>query len=167
MNNANAHIYYHNKPEAILKITGSLRFNQCAALEHFLKVCLPLRVPQNLLVDLRETEMLDSTALGLLAQIALQTEKLTHQKPSLYCENNDLQKILLSMSLDQLFQFLSSAPVLPESIPELTSCGPAETQDNQTARALHAHTTLMQLSEKNKKEFKTVVDLLKESMRRS
>lgn len=163
MNESFAKIYYGESNHIfILKIVGSLRFNQCATLEHFLKTQLPKNTSQTLLVDLSGTELLDSTALGLLAQIALQVEKLTHKKPDLYCKDNDLKKVLLSMSLEQLFNFITQ---LPESIelPELTV--KSDTEETQTKRVLSAHETLMDLSEKNKKEFKSVVEMLQDSLR--
>jgi anti-anti-sigma regulatory factor len=165
MNEPRAIINYGKTPtNTILQITGALRFNQCAPLEHFLKECLPMQKPQSLLVDLSHTVLLDSTALGLLAQIALKIKELTGEKPEIYCQDQDLKTILLSMSLDQLFDFVSN-PEIPESLPELINC--AEKDDAlTTARAFHAHKALMELSEKNKHEFKDVVDLLSESLRK-
>jgi anti-anti-sigma regulatory factor len=156
-----AHIYYHtDKSNAILKITGALRFNECAPLEFFLK-----QLPQNknidLTIDLSEAELLDSTALGLLAQVAIQ---MPEHKPHLYCPDNDLQKVLLSMSLDQLFDFIKTPPNVPEKLSEVKII--AENEANQTKRALEAHRTLMGLSKENKEEFKSVVELLEESLRK-
>lgn len=164
MNDANAKFYYGEVGAVfVLKITGFLRFNQCAALEYFLKKILIKHAPDDLLVDLSEAESLDSTALGLLAQIALQFEKMKHKKAQLCCRDNDLKKILLSMSLEQLFEFTNNAPV-NTSLPELSI--KADSDSAQTQRVLHAHETLMDLSEKNSKEFKSVVEMLQESLRR-
>ncbi len=164
MSESFAHIYYGIEGETtILKISGSLRFNQCGPLEFFLKKYLPKQPMQTLLVDLSETTLLDSTALGLLAQIALQYKKISHHTPQLYCQDNDLKQVLLSMGLDQLFEFTTKAP-LPHDLLELIV--PTEPQDIQTARSLTAHKTLMGLNEENKQEFKTVVELLEETLRR-
>ncbi len=161
MNEPAAKIYYGEAHGIfILKITGSLRFNQCFTLEKFLKENLTTQTPDSLLVDLSTAELLDSTALGLLAQIALAFQKLKHKKPDLFCKENDLKKVLLSMSLEQLFHFTEKAP-LQMSLPILTM--QSDTQQSQTERVLSAHETLMGLSEKNKKEFKSVVDMLKQN----
>lgn len=164
MSESNARFYYgESGPVFILKISGTLRFNQCAVLEYFLKKIMVKNTPDALLIDLSQTESLDSTALGLLAQIALKYTQLKHQKPDLYCPAGDLQKVLLSMSLEQLFHFISQEPSshsLPELVVQLDS------SENPEQRVLGAHKTLMGLSEKNKKEFKSVVELLQESLYR-
>ncbi len=158
-----AKIYYGRSESLfILKITGVLRFNQCAVLEHFLKTTLHKKLDHCLLVDLSEAQLLDSTALGLLAQIAMQFAQLNHKNPELYCPDNDLKKVLLSMSLDQLFHFVSQAPVKSD-LPELNL--KSDKSDQQTQRVLSAHHTLMGLSDKNKQEFKSVVDMLQDSLR--
>lgn len=164
MSESNAKFYYgESGPVYILKITGALRFNQCAVLENFLKKIMVKHTPDLLLIDLSQTELLDSTALGLLAQIALKFTQLKHPKPDLYCPAGDLQKVLLSMSLEQLFHFVSQVPV-STTLPELVV--QSDTAENQEQRVLGAHETLMGLSEKNKKEFKSVVELLQESLYR-
>lgn len=145
----------------VLKINDDLRFNQCAPLEHFLKTVMQKKFDHNLIVDLSDTQLMDSTALGLLAQIALQFERMNHQKPGLYCPDNDLKKVLLSMSLEKLFNFVSHVPN-ETSLPELTI--KSDSHQNQTDRVLSAHKTLMGLSDKNKQEFKSVVDMLQDSM---
>jgi anti-anti-sigma factor len=166
MNESNAKFYYgESGPVFILKITGTLRFNQCSALEFFLKERLQKNLPNTLLIDLSQTESLDSTALGLLAQIALQFEKLKHKKADLYCPENDLKKVLLSMSLEQLFHFTQQPPVISTILPEFSTQPGAE--ETQTERVLAAHEALMSISEKNKKEFKSVVEMLQESLGKS
>ena len=164
MSDSFAHIYYGVEGQTtVLKITGSLRFNQCGPLEFFLKKYLPKQTMTVLLVDLSEADLLDSTALGLLAQIALQFKKISHHTPQLYCKECDLKQVLLSMGLDQLFEFTPHAQVA-HNLLELSV--PVEPQDIQTARSLSAHKTLMGLSDENKQEFKTVVELLEETLRR-
>ncbi|MGA2654751.1 MAG: hypothetical protein ABSF18_02080 [Gammaproteobacteria bacterium] len=164
MNELPAKIYFGRVNSLfILKITGMLRFNQCAPLEHFLKTTLHKKLDHCLLVDLSDAQLLDSTALGLLAQIALQFAQVNHKQPDLYCPENDLKKVLLSMSLENLFHFVSSAPQA-----ELKELSIKSDQDHkQTERVLSAHQALMELSEKNKKEFKTVVELLQNTLKNS
>lgn len=162
MTDLNAQIFFGTQENSdVLKITGCLRFNQCAPLDNFLKKTLQKKLAHPLLVDLSQTELLDSTALGLLAQIAMQYERVNHQQPELYCPENDLNKVLLSMSLEQLFHFVSKAP-LAQNLPELSV--KSDALQTQTQRVLSAHQTLMGLSDNNKKEFQSVVDMLTNSL---
>ncbi len=155
-------IYYGETDSVyILKLVGALRFNQCATLEYFLKTLLPKNPPPALGVDLSQATLLDSTALGLLAQIAIKFKDKTGKTPDLYCPENDLKQVLLSMSLEQLFNFTKLAPK-PTTLPELSV--KSDNQDAQTQRVLSAHETLMGLSEKNKQEFKSVVDMLQDTL---
>lgn len=157
-----AKIYYGRADSLfILRITGDLRFNQCAVLEHFLKTTLQKKLDHCLLVDLSDAGLLDSTALGLLAQIAMKFTELNHQPPDLYCPETDLKKVLLSMSLEKLFHFVSSAP--SAVLPELSM---KDDSKNQTERVLSAHQTLSGLSSQNEKEFKSVVDMLQDSLKK-
>lgn len=162
MNESNAKIYYGAVDSInVLKITGSLRFNQCATLEYFLQEILKSNAPKNLLIDLSQTQLLDSTALGLLAKIALQFKKSQNKQPDLYCPANDLKKILLSMSFESLFHFTTNKMEVAD-LPEISI--KADTEQAQTQRVLEAHQTLMGLSDKNKKEFKSVVEMIQESL---
>lgn len=163
MIDSNAKLYFGlEKDVFILKIIGDLRFNQCASLDYFLKKTLQKKLDHSLLVDLSETQLLDSTALGLLAQIAMQFEKVNQVQPDLYCPENDLKKVLNSMSLELLFHFVSQAPQAHD-LPELAI--KSDSADTQTQRVLSAHETLMGLSDNNKKEFQSVVDMLQDSLR--
>lgn len=164
MNELPAKIYYGRAGAClVLKIDGILRFNQCNILEHFLKTILHKKLDHCLFVDLSQTQLLDSTALGLLAQMALAFMRTNDHKPDLYCPENDLKKVLQSMSLESLFHFVSHSPK-EEQLSELTL--KSDNEPGQTERVLSAHKTLMGLSDKNKHEFKSVVDMLQDSLRK-
>ncbi len=68
------------------------------------------------------------------------------------------------MSLEQLFNFTQVASVISTPLPEFLI--PTNTQQTQGEGVLSAHETLMGLSERNKQDFKGVVELLQEALRR-
>ena len=141
-----------------LRFVGRIGYVIGPSLESFLKkICTPRKV-QGFLVDLRETESIDSTSLGLLVRLAKWTEKNGSPRVSLLSTRKDINELLFAIGFDEIFDLVdeNAYPVLDEIALQLT-----ETPDEQVARTvLDAHRSLVALSDENRVRFEEVVNLL-------
>ena len=84
----------------VFKFVGDIRFTLCPAVDCFMKSVFKKNPGHPVLVDLTETMSIDSTALGLLAQIAIHSRKTLRQKPGLLVTDQDVLTVLKGMSLE-------------------------------------------------------------------
>jgi anti-anti-sigma factor len=148
----------------ILKLVGDVRVPTCTSLETFvdqrIKNDEELRA---VLIDLTATEAIDSTALGLLARIAVVLQQRGLGRPVLLCINLDIERILMSMGFDKVFRILRTTSALKSSLDELPSGDISE--DAVTQQVIDAHRTLMSLNESNTQAFRSLVDALESEKR--
>lgn len=148
----------------LLKLRGDVRVPLCTSLESFvdqqLLVDASLRA---VLIDLTETEAIDSTALGLLARIAVALQGRGLDKPVILCINPDIRRILSSMGFDQVFRILETTAALRDQFAELPGGCPSE--DAVTQSVIDAHRTLMSLNESNQQCFQSLVAALESEQR--
>ena len=147
----------------VLKFVGKIRFQICSAVEGFLKKFYDEKRIFPIVIDLNETKSIDSTVLGLLAQIAIQSINEFHHKPTLLVSCYDILRVLMCMSFDRVFNILqengSSSGAFHEIKPLCTD------ETDMGNRILTAHRTLMSLSAENRTKFEIVVKMLeKESL---
>jgi anti-anti-sigma factor len=144
----------------VFKFVGDIRFTLCPAVDDFMKSVFNKKSKHPILVDLTETKSIDSTALGLLAQIAIHSRKMLNQKPGLLVSDQNVLQVLKGMSLEKVFN------ILHETIPssgDFQEIEPVSVdKKDMITRILMAHHTLMSLSEENREKFKNVTELLEE-----
>ncbi|MEO6698096.1 MAG: STAS domain-containing protein [Paraperlucidibaca sp.] len=148
----------------VLKLVGDVRVPTCTSLETFVEQ----RVKNDeglraVLIDLTATEAIDSTALGLLARIAVLLQQRGLGRPVLLCINPDIERILMSMGFDKVFRILRTTSALKSSLDELPSGDISE--DAVTQQVIDAHRTLMSLNESNTQAFRSLVDALESEKR--
>lgn len=142
----------------VLKLIGEIRVPICATLDGFIETIFQDSQLHSVLIDLSETHVIDSTALGLLAKIAIQSSKRLNQKPCIISTRPDVSRILDSMGFDQVFNVIHEAPVKNPQMSEVParSCS----QGDACEKVLEAHRILMELNEKNRETFRDVVAAL-------
>ncbi len=142
----------------VLKFVGDVRVTLGPTINSFLKKLSQCENFRSMVIDLSETTGIDSTSLGLLAKISLNTQETFEAKPTIISPNEDITRILISMGFDQVFILLREL---------VTECGqggelPVEIMSESTLReqVIEAHKVLMSLNEKNHDEFRDLVDAL-------
>jgi len=148
----------------VLKLRGDVRVPVCTSLESFVEQQLLADASlRAVLIDLTETEAIDSTALGLLARIAVALQDRRMGRPVILCINPDIERILVSMGFDQVFRILRTTAALREHLAEL----PADqlSEDEVTQAVIDAHRTLMSLNEHNQHAFSGLVEALESEQR--
>jgi anti-anti-sigma factor len=156
--------YAEHNGTYVLKLRGDVRVPICTSLESFIEDhLLNDKRLRAVMIDLTETDSIDSTALGLLAKIAVALRALNLGKPIILCLSSDINRILASMGFDEVFRILQTTAALRDRLDELPDEVLSEAEVTQCV--IDAHRTLMGLSESNQQTFRSLVDAL-ESERR-
>jgi anti-anti-sigma factor len=156
--------YAKHEDLLVLKFVGEIRYTMgdsyriSASLDSFLDKLFRDQDFKNVLIDLTETESIDSTNLGLLARIARYSLDTLDSRPTIISTNEDINAILDSVGFDRIFTIIHD-PEHPEV--ELQQMPEVEEPDRELAQMLlEAHKNLTALNERNRDMFKNVVELL-------
>lgn len=142
----------------VLKFIGEIRLNLCSTLDNLVETITQDPAFKTAVIDLTETEIIDSTTLGLLAKIAMAAEKRSHFLPTLISTNPDVTRIITSMGFDKIFIIVKEPASRIEELEEIPVLKASEQQVRD--KVLDAHRVLMGLNSKNREEFKNLVQAL-------
>jgi anti-anti-sigma factor len=145
----------------VLKFNGDVRLTLCAALDIFLEQMIAEPELQAVFIDLTDTVGIDSTSLGFLAKISILTQKTYGWKPTIISVSDDITRLLMSMSFDQVFNIIEERIDGDDTLDELPTIEASE-QDTKE-QVLEAHKILMGLSDDNKAKFQELVSMLESS----
>ena len=143
----------------ILKFVGDVRVLMGAALDAYFYSLYKKPILEKMIVDLTETQGIDSTALGLLAKMAIQLRNRFNVSPTIISTNSDITRILTSMSFDLICEIVEQPLNKDSKFDEL--CQLDENEDSLKQKVIEAHQTLMTLSDENRIEFQELVSALK------
>jgi len=141
----------------VLKFTGEVRAPMCATLDNFLERMFTDPDLSAILIDLTETDYIDSTALGMIAKTSVFLQMHNQRKPIILSTNQDITRLLESMGFDQVFIILA-CECQESCIDELPEVEPSEQE--MMEKVISAHKVLMGLSEKNQATFQSLVEAL-------
>jgi len=157
---------YMSKQSGVIfiKLLGEFRFRDSALLQKCLDAVEAELDLLGLIIDLRETHSVDSTILGVLAQIGFAATKLEPQKPVMIAHPDDIYKILTAMSFDKIFDLVTK---IAEKTTDFEKVKPSfESDHDLVLRVLQAHKTLSHLSHENAAQFREVIDLIEENLKK-
>lgn len=155
-------LYARHGGDYILKFVGDVRLTLCSTLDKQLANVLTAAAVDNVVIDLTETEGIDSTSLGLLAKLAVKAQQHALPAPMLVSTNPDVTSILLSMGFDHIFLLLDQLPTSPCDLKRLPLI--QESEHTVSQRIIDAHKTLMDLNESNRQAFKDLVLALEQAV---
>ena len=158
----NAKILYASQDGIhVLRFVGDIRYTLGHSLDRFLDELFAGPTPEGFVIDLTATDCIDSTNLGLLVRIA--REMYNHGAPrvTLISDRPDINAVLSSMALDEVFDIVSRGSTPIGSGKEL----PQREADRETLSRtlLKAHRALMELNEHNEEIFRDVVARLEQT----
>ena len=150
--------YAESDGSFILKFIGDVRLTLCSTLDKTLDTILKRPGIESVIIDLTETKGIDSTSLGLLARLSIQSKKRFGLVPTILSTNDDINRILMTMGFDQVFVIVKEAGKDVDRLQDL----PCEDSADQEVmdKVLNAHKTLMDLNEHNRQEFQELVHRL-------
>lgn len=142
----------------VLKFIGEIRLNLCSTLDNLVESITQDPSFKTVVIDLTETDIIDSTTLGLLAKIAMAAEKRSKFLPTLISTNPDVTRIIASMGFDKIFIILKEPASCIKELEEIPVLKASEQQVRE--KVLDAHKVLMSLNSRNREEFKNLVQAL-------
>ena len=120
---------------------------------------------QSVLVDLFDTEGVDSTTLGLLTKLALLSQRHYGIVPLLFCDNPGILKTLEAMSLDELFRVIREAPTGSDKAGQLDELICDKSDEAEARRSvLEAHRLLVEVNPQCEPEFIDLIRYLEEEV---
>lgn len=143
----------------ILKFVGDVRVLMGATLENYFATLYNKPILDRMIVDMSDTQGIDSTALGLLAKMAIQLRNRFNVSPTIISTNPDITRILKGMSFDLIATIVEEPAGREADFDELDQVD--ETEATVRQKVIEAHQTLMTLSDDNKAEFQDLVSALK------
>lgn len=142
----------------VLKFIGDVRLTLGPTISTFLEKLEFCDHFQSMIIDLSETETIDSTALGLIAKIAICTREHFGSATSIVSPRDDITRVLSSMAMEQVCvvtrEVVSEGAGLQELPTEITS------EEVMRDQVLDAHKTLMALGDQNFDKFQDLVEAL-------
>ena len=142
----------------VMLFRGDVRLTLCKALDDYLADVLKDPCIRSIVVDLSETENIDSTSLGLLAKLSIESGRRFGYRPTLVSTRPDITRIIEAMGLDDVFNLVHEQLAHEEQLGELPPC--AANEDQVRTRVLEAHRILMGLNEQNREVFRDLVATL-------
>ena len=152
-----------NKQTFWLKLEGDVRVPWCVSLETYCETVIQQPGITSVCVDLREAENLDSTTLGVLAKVAIHTQKHCAEKAILLCPDENILRLVLSMGFANVFDIKEREG---ENYPDLDNIIYDElplvecTEDDMKDSVIAAHKTLMEMTDENRASFSGLVSAL-------
>ncbi len=145
----------------LMKLVGDVRLRLGAAVDEFLDRMFQDREFRSVVVDLSDTEGIDSTALGVLARLSTQARKRLSFTPTLVSTRADITRLLVTMGFDDVFHIVEEPLKDGCQLRELpkTDLSP----DALRERVLTAHRNLMSLNDGNHEQFEDLVAMLEAS----
>ncbi len=144
----------------LLKFEGDVRLTIGPATNRYIDGILASSGFRSVLIDLSETERIDSTSLGLLARLSIRTKQQYSFVPTLVCGSKDLLRVLHTMGFDEIFHIVDEAPMRIDDLGELPSVDVPK--DDLRRLVIDAHKTLMSMNTHNFDSFQELVQDLED-----
>ncbi|MCP3965690.1 MAG: STAS domain-containing protein [Lentisphaerae bacterium] len=148
--------------KCIVKFVGNIRYTIARGFQALIDEVIAKPKVKEMLVDLTQTEYIDSTCLGLMAKMANLTWDKCKQKITLLSNNGNINYLLDSIGFGDVFLIVDDAEAPLVRLTEIPKIG--EDQLECAKIMLEAHRQLMKLNAKNENEFKDVVTLLEKDL---
>ena len=143
----------------VIKLEGDVRVVLCASLNDYMSTIFKSNTISRIIVDMVETEGVDSTTLGLLAKLAIYSNEKFNIRPIVFCPDESLYETLIVMGLDDVFEIIKSKQSDLDNYEELPSAS-TSSAINIKKHVLTAHQLLSSINEKNKNEFLDLISAL-------
>ena len=141
----------------LLKFIGDVRLTLGPTISSFLDQLEARDSFKAMVIDLSETDSIDSTALGLIAKIAICTRESYQSSTSVVSPKPDITRILQSMAMQEVCT-LTEEPYAATDMHERPQQEVSEEELRE--QVLEAHRVLMSVDAANCDKFRDLVDAL-------
>lgn len=167
--NCGSVLYAEHDGTWVLRLTGDVRAPWCSPVDALLERIFADPALRSVVIDLRETTNIDSTMLGLLARIGVQSRNRLGSQPLLLSPRPDVRRLLDSMCLDKVLKIVDDdvvARCVCDKAPDVREVPMVERSDAEVCdKVTGAHRALMDLDERNRAAFNDVVTRLEDQQR--
>ena len=152
-------LYAHRGKVHVLRYVGDIRYPLAPTIDSFVDQLFRREPVTELVIDLSETDSIDSTNLGELARIANRLRAGGGARPVIVCRRSDIDCVLRSMAMDEVFDLTA------EGTDDGVDARPLDASPVRNSNALRqlmldAHRALMDMSPENRERFFDVVALM-------
>ncbi len=148
-----------------LKLVGSITCKNISGFDAFIEKLAKDETITEVVIDLCTTDYIDSTNLGLIAEIAGIMRKRDTIRPTILSINERINLNITSMGFDKVFTIVNDQKQCIEKLQEIPD---VEYDDEKKASLiLKAHKNIVKLNEKNKALFKDVIEILEDQIKKS
>ena len=95
----------------VLRFVGDIRYTLGHSLDRFLEALFAGPTPEGFVIDLTATDCIDSTNLGLLVRVAREMHNHGAPQVTIVSDRPDINAVLASMALDEVFDIVSRASI--------------------------------------------------------
>jgi len=142
-----------------IKLNGIVRYSHCGGLEGHIDQLFAKGHLDAIVIDLEEADIIDSTALGLLARIAIEFKKVSENRPVIFLKKGELDKIIKRVCFDQVFDLVYDKNRQEGGdFKELVSN--AQNEEQILRRVVEAHRSLAELSKENENLYRDITQAL-------
>lgn len=142
-----------------IKFCGTVRYSHCAGLETHISILFEKNDFDEIVIDLEDAEILDSTALGLLARVAIELKRQSGLKPVIFISQGELVNILKRVCFDQVFTIIldDNKKIMGEfkKLP-----GVSQNEQQILNRVIDAHRNLAKLDQQNEHLYNDITNAL-------
>ena len=144
-----------------LRYVGEIRYPIAPSIDRFVKALIQNNLIDAFVVDLSETDSIDSTNLGELARIAQRLRAEGRRRPVIVSPQISINQLLRSMALDEVFDLTVQAHAFDgNDIPTDVEI----THEELAAVMLESHKSLATVGEANRQKFCDVIALLEKDV---
>ncbi len=122
------------------------------------------RPGKSIVVDLTETTGMDSTNLGLLAQVAKRSSEMFGTTATIIAKHGNVMRVLETMAFPELCTVLSVEDPIRGNLAALPEV--PDSQVDVARMILEAHRTLAGMSEENRRRFRVVIEAIERDIER-
>jgi len=162
INEAGKVLYSFKEGNFVIKLQGALRFDQGAALEQCIAVLESSSNVLDVVFDMTDLKLIDSTMLGLIGQIAILVKNKIAKQAEIYCDCEDVLWVLRTIGIDKFFTINHGEFTGNEldSFEEIKVSASSKTQT--VKRIIDAHNSISSLTGSKDEDLRNLQDLLRE-----
>ncbi len=161
MTNGSILVAQHNGAH-VVKLVGDVRLTLCTALEDFFDDMFANSSFCGVVIDLTEADNVDSTTLGMMAKLALRTQRQLGLTPTIISTNPDITRLLTTMGFAKVFNIREEEVIDEQDLGELPEVACSE--EAMREKVLDAHRVLMGLCPHNRAQFSELVRTLESAI---
>lgn len=146
----------------LIKMSGHLKYTGSGGFDTFVENLFSKIHDKVVFIDLTEAQYLDSTNLGIMAKISDIMLTRYEKRTTIISSNPDITTLLTNIGFDDFFTILDECPDTTTMLSDISEM--VTGNRSMAMMMLEAHKSLMEMNDRNKKVFSSVVDLLQQEV---